>query len=699
MKHVAARYRAQLGNVSLANVSKHFLKQNNPEEMHILYGLCDFGEKMALDSVSIRHLYFDSQTGEERFDERRAFDDRSTDSMSNIIIYNIQDCLVVHELVRRLKFIDTIVVYSGHFGVSPIRASYVGNSQLLPYAIVTRTIQSNGLIVAHRTDPRLRVPSHVIVQNSGNQQSSSATSDKLATRFDSPTRYELLKRHANLLLRDEVDLMRIDRTKLYMGGINSAEQGHYRHVTSVDFSSFYPSIGITFNLSYETTHILTVAQLFSSYSSMEELNIDLKVGSTRVFDYEPPMSPNVTLGAIGSHERNPLPMRMSQTVQNLREKLSRDENNKFGWYDGVELFDVSEIVHSSANLYLRRLLVIVRSSLLEAPVISSLWQYYLQQRTNFKNKIKELKHALDAMGSVTQNDGASMSDVISRLHETSLVTELRRCESMERVYKIVANSLYGYLNFQKSIIYSPTVAATITLLSRKTFCEMGLLCEQMAPTYMSPAINNRSSVARVVTVYRDTDGAVIATNRPLQNAPDFLRQLNRTIDLETADPMRQVCKLAYHCDDRVTLRLELECCDINSLTIMGRKKYWRAMREYTEILSKGFERNAQAYIKPPIRALQRATAKLLLAHAELRVNDIDERFLGTIIVIADVEAFFVAAYRYLHNFARTKGSRSFAFKVPLNPREFSTGGAEAEFIQRTLSENNYDVGDRVLCVY
>lgn len=157
MKHVAARYHAQVGSLALSNVSRYFGAIELSE--------CALSEnsrlvKMKFDAVAIRRLYYDTEENidgvvVEKFDEESAFGNLNSDEGLNVLRiwrYNVQDCLAVYYLAQNLAFFDTVVVYSRHFVVPLVEASYVGNSRLLPNAFAVRALKESRTVLPFRTN-------------------------------------------------------------------------------------------------------------------------------------------------------------------------------------------------------------------------------------------------------------------------------------------------------------------------------------------------------------------------------------------------------------------------------------------------------------------------------------------------------------------------------------------------------------------
>ncbi|KMQ93729.1 dnapol b [Lasius niger] len=257
MKHAISRYKAVIGSMTLANVSRYF-----GSDVVSTKGLSEqqMQQKMKFDAVQIRKLYF-VKTEKERFDCTSAlFDTRQDEgvNLTRVLLYNIQDCVAVYYLLVNINFIDTVILYAQHFLVPLVEAS------------------TNELI-------------------------------GLETKEN---------------CYSELEIMKIDDEKVYIGGLNSAISGHYTSM-SVDFASFYPSIGCTFSLSMETMRIMTVRQLLMIFrDSTADIDKLMEVGILRVFYYEPEDSPFVMVRRRKKGQ---------STINN-----NTDNNNK----DGVDNNDI-----------------------------------------------------------------------------------------------------------------------------------------------------------------------------------------------------------------------------------------------------------------------------------------------------------------------------------------------------------------------
>lgn len=176
-------------------------------------------------------------------------------------------------------------------------------------------------------------------------------------------------------------------------------------------------------------------------------------------------------------------------------------------------------------------------------------------------------------------------------------------------------------------------------------------------------------------VYRDTDGIVVRADRALGGDE---AELPRLVNEQ------------FRAQGRADIALELEDANTHDCTIMGKKKYWKTLADGS-FVTKGFERNAQPFVKALVRALQRNANEMAL------VSGFSRRFHSYRLAVRDVENFFLCMYDGLHDYYRRHGPRDFEFNIALNPRENS--GPEAIFIQSLLDRYDYDTGDRARCVF
>lgn len=670
MQHVVARHRAQLGTVSLAHVSQFFACDKAAQQTNMLHGIVDSQKKMSFDSVKIRHLYYDVSSECERFDELSAFDNTEIGALNliTIVAYNVQDCLAVY-LMRNVDYLATIIAYAQHFFVPVIHAGNTGNSKLLAQSIVVRALNDSRLVIPFREHPMLRLHPNI-------------WSRMLNWSTQSSQKYDEFRSI------DDLSTMRIDEHKLYIGGLNTASSGHFPRTLSVDFASFYPSIGCSYGLSMENVHIVTIQQLRELIPSTDTLNTGLTIGAIRLFDYEPPDASAVNRRCPFDFEASP-PPRMSECVRTLRKHIAENngDNNTFGWYEGVELFTNDEIQQSTNDSARRRLLMIWYNDIRTEPVVCSLWRDYLSKRAAFKRELAEL------------------------CNNTDDLSKRQRLQCMEKMMKVVANSLYGYLNYKQSIIYAPAVAAAITLLSRKTFNEMTWTGRTTIPFYLiaenddkddeinnddNNTIHGTNERTSVGVIYRDTDGAIftLPINMRIKNEKILVRRINGILQEahNVADTRTQLFP-SLKCDEIGTIRIEIEYANCSWLSIMGKKKYWRFHDNRS--ISRGFERNARPYIKSLVRTIQKNTTRMLQEFTrKLTVTNTEH---GIKVRINDVIAYYVCVFDWLHEYFEQNSVEAFAFGIPLNPRLFSQG-AENTFINRILSTYNYEIGDRATCL-
>lgn len=722
MKHVAARYQAQVGSLALSNVSR-FFGANERAEKHLSER--SRRVKMNFDAVSIRRLYYDVATGEERFDEETALGRLDPDDGLNALRiwrYNVQDCTAVFHLAVNLAFFDTIALYARHFVVSLAEASHAGNSRLLPNAFALRALSESSTILPYRrnvTAPMFLkwvddLDNYVIESARVCEPERSVFRICSEKNFSENFEKDLAKVASRRgLAFDERELIRVD-DKAYIGGVNSADSSHYEYPISVDFASFYPSIGCQFGLSMETTVVLTVQRFVLSFGSdFTQVDSAMSVGLLRAFDYEPRdnvlfvpfsnasersnSSAKSQLAAVftanESHRRTNKVVRTRRVVDGEYVLRGRDDaaagtlRKNDGWYEGVEFSDVRELVESSVDPTRRRVLVVYRPRPDYVPVIAGLWTHYLSARKRYKKLIRD---------SSKSSENAKKN------------ANVRVYECMEKMFKVVANSLYGYLNYERSAVYAPTVAAAVTLLSRKTFHETTWICEDVFPRAMS----SRYPGTRCRVVYRDTDGLILHAfaessdfSGESENVDDFRK--SRQGDYETT--VVQLINETMASRGYRSIIIELDDVSLRLCGIMGKKKYWKVIAPVSDssaksdesrnvaekgtIVTKGFERNAPPYIKHLVRTLQTNLLRYVLA-SNFSENSKHGAFR---VIVKDVRGFFGAVFSSLRRFEAKHGVDAFAFGLKLNPR--STDGAEARFIQRTLTDYSFAIGDRARCLF
>lgn len=311
------------------------------------------------------------------------------------------------------------------------------------------------------------------------------------------------------------------------------------------------------------------------------------------------------------------------------EPLSSSSSSSSSWYEGIEYTSLKELNSKNDN----HRIMTVRSYPNEIPTISSLWSYYLEERAKFKKLAKE-----------------SQDFFVKNFYL-----------SMEQMYKRLANSLYGYLNYNRSHFYAPAVAAAITLLARKTFHE--------TIVYLLEEQNSR-------VVYADTDGLIFVndTNRAWEN--DRLIEYGRYL----ADRITK--KLGYK-----HIVLELENVSSRCI-IMGKKKYWYCdINE--KVTSKGFERNISSILKHTFLLLQ---TNVIVFTRHLRRNN-------CYLMLRNLSNFFHDTFTFVESLIKQSifQLKDLSFNLVLTPR--TTTGKEAEFIDKVLRENNYDIGDKVRCIF
>lgn len=290
------------------------------------------------------------------------------------------------------------------------------------------------------------------------------------------------------------------------------------------------------------------------------------------------------------------------------------------WYEGKEIRKVAEIFDDKHRV------LTVRQRPLENPIISHLWKYYLSERERYKRNLTSAKSE----------------------YEKKMFT------SMEKMFKTLGNSLYGYLNYKYSMCYAPTVAAAITLLARKTFHE--------TTTFLREKMKMR-------IIYEDTDGMIVTSEKCVNMNEQELNGFGKHLANEATKHLNMPnIILEYEHSSRKTV-------------VMGKKKYWYF--DGKKIISKGFEKHTSIVIKNIFKLLQENIP------------------FGTFnfCMIKNLQNFYFNLFAFMTTCVEneTFSVKDFTFNMILTPR--TTKGAESDFIDKTLRENNYDVGDRVKCIF
>jgi len=269
--------------------------------------------------------------------------------------------------------------------------------------------------------------------------------------------------------------------------------------------------------------------------------------------------------------------------------------------------------------------------------------------------------------------------------------DVKLYSSMKKMYKNLSNSLYGNLNYKYSVLYAPTVSAAIVLLARKTFHETVWLYENE----ISDILND--SVCK--TIYLDTDGAIFACDRYIENEKQCIQFVNDIIDrIVTNDNFFRNEKLSSSLITVKEIHLESEYEKSRLCTIMGKKKYWR-MCNNRNIETRGFEKNAQPFVKSLVNKLQCNVSKITQFAIELMLRDCGKEIIGFCSILQDPLNFFLSIYDELEAYYQNHGLSSFVFTIPLNPKKFKNDTAENSFIRNVLSRYDYNIGDRVKCLF
>lgn len=168
------------------------------------------------------------------------------------------------------------------------------------------------------------------------------------------------------------------------------------------------------------------------------------------------------------------------------------------------------------------------------------------------------------------------------------------------------------------------------------------------------------------------------------------------------------CTMAKHGNSFI---IELDDIGLRLYSIMGKKKYWKVIENDNDatvidsaFVTKGFEKNAQAFIKHIVRVLQINTLEYIERFVSNGVvaaatgTDSQSSILTFRLVIDNVRSFFCAIYSTLHEYYKHHGLESFAFGMALNPRITGVYSADACFMQ-DLARYNFAIGDRARCVF
>lgn len=466
---------------------------------------------------------------------------------------------------------------------------------------------------------------------------------------------ELADGRVTLPATNEMELLRVGE-KSYIGGMNYAEAGHARFPVLMDYNSFYPSIIRSYALDVNKVALLDLRQLLLTVP-IALLDQMLARRVLRLFDYTAPedLSRNVDL-------------------QRHSELFGGDE-----WYEAVEYRTIDSAILTSRHLGRGFLALLTYEH--PPSTISAVVTKALDRRAVWKRKKKE--------------------------NPTDQVVVF-----MEMMEKLLANSLYGYLNFQLSAVFSRTAAAAVTLLCRNTFCRTRRIIESrelIATTLLDP------DRYRFRVVYIDTDGCIFVLDDRFASTTSTAAAPCGTTAVEEKSPFTPPYRLYADLEpddtvavyDRLTdtvnrmldlrhVRLAAEHQNAVAVCVLARKKYALLLRPTGDVKKTGFEKNAS----PPIRAMYDS----LLRHSQrafhlYRLVPTSGRFVAT---IRSHRLFFFAVFDRLYAFWREtrRGSDDAAYALtdfglnrPLNPKQ--TGGEMSRFIDRVLHDYGYAAGDRV----
>lgn len=662
MQLLMARNR-QLKSYKLASVLK-------------VYG-CDI-DKLDFSAVEIRGLYYADPPRPPA--DAMAF-------MRDVLRYNVFDCLSLCSLLNRSSFAQHMTVMMDYFFAELDKVMYKGNSSLLPtliqldsmrdkreMAVVRQPQRNNFLCAASRVEPAVFTDNQRLLQSRYNLVlcleavprgvELTATANpfnallvyhrlmmmRVCTPADTtlamPDIADLFSGQAVLCPANEMEMLRVGE-KTYIGGMNYADAGHSKYPILMDYNSFYPSIIRSYVLDVCKVAVLDLKQLFLTLP-VPLIECLLATKNLRLFDYTSPEDVAYTVD-LAAHRR-----------------LVGSE-----WHEAVEYTTLEQLVRTTRYLG-RRFLALVYSP---APsTIDTIVTKALERRAVFKRRKRE-------------NPG----DVVVQF--------------MEMMEKLLANSLYGYMNFAQSAIFSRATAAAVTLLCRNAFCRTRRIIESrelMATTALDP------DLYRFRVIYIDTDGCIFVLTRrhrndrsvalPPHHAPPHVPWFQLYVDLPPADTVAVYDRLTDTVNRLLNLPhvlLAAEHYDASAVCVFATKKYVLLKGVEGQVKRTGFESNAAQ----PIRDMYELVLRnALCAFHTYRLVEF-QRF---VVRIRHHRLFFFAIFDYLYaswlDTVTPDGSKRytlqhFGINRPLNPKD--TKGEMSSFIDRVLYEFQYAAGERV----
>lgn len=615
----------------------HFLRARYPQLKSYKLGSvlktygCDV-EKIDFPAATIRDLYYVA------YDHTR---------LCRVLRYNAYDCLSLSSLLDRVRFASHVTVMMTYFYAPLDSVTYRGNSSLLPCRLVLETMATNPGTFATVRQPQRNVflpPSDHGVLRDNLEQCRSLYGQSWHVLDVKDDEVAWAKPHVLLNRNDdednddavtaayegrvvtlpcaEIDAIRAGN-KTYLGGMNHAIAGHVRYPICVDVNSFYPSVIRQKRLDVHLVFVIRLAQLLTVLP-LDVIQSLLDANAFQVFDYTAPVDVGSTVDAA-SYERL----------------------HGHPWEEGVRVRTVDQLVVPSRRLDRPFLCVVYHDT---ESTIDAVVTRALHRRAELKRQKKANPH-----------------DIV--LH------------FMEMMEKLTANSLYGYLNFDGSVVYSRATAAAVTLVCRHYFTQVRKIIE--SAEFLVRATGLDPSENRFRVVYVDTDGCIFHLTGVASNP---------YANLASAERIAAYDRLAVLINDtlgREFVKLAAENHEHVAASVFSPKKYalYRALP--TEVVKRvGFDSNAAA----PIRAMYELVTRNLMRALHRYGHAPSDSFR---LRITRHRLFFFAVFDYLDREWSKSDRRTadFGLNRPLIPK--NTGGAMSEFIVRVLERYGFNVGDRV----
>lgn len=665
MQFLQARNR-QLKSYKLANVLR-------------VFG-CNI-EKIEFSAVEIRRLYYGD--GSDGHRDHRNF-------MRDILRYNVFDCLSLCDLLNRLSFADHMTIMMTYFFAPLDVVMYKGNSSLLPTLVqldnmlekremavirqptcnnfvcssvrVEDTVfQTNRAILRQRFRCRLSLESyppscavlgsenpytallnyHRVLRLTFSAAAAAASpSSNVLSFLDSQQVYD---GDTTLPAHNEMELLRVGE-KTYIGGMNDANPSHSKYPVLADYNSFYPSIIRSYTLDVCKVAVLDLKQILLTIPiPLLESLLETKI--FRLFDYT--------------------------CLEDLESAVDLEQHRAlFGgepWHEAIEYTTFEQILLTSCTLS-RRFLTLIYTP--DPSTVDGIATKALKRRAVWKAKRKQ-----------------NPQDVV--------------LEFMELMEKLLANSLYGYMNFGLSAIFSRATAAAVTLLCRNAFCRTRRIIESrdlVATTLLDP------DVYRFQVIYIDTDGCIFVLKRidgaamsDSRDRPPSVPWFRLYADLDPADTVAVYDRLIGEVNRRLDLQhvtLAAEHYNAFAVCVFAKKKYALLLAPDGKVKKTGFESNAAK----PIRQLYDHLLCNTLRAFHIYRLVVHPRF---VVTIRHHRLFFYAIFDYMYELWRQAASsddspfnlQDFCQTRPLNPK--ANSGELSQFIDRILFEFRYAAGERV----